>query len=85
MLWNEIEQDMRFLEVDVTAAFAENPSATESSPLSNKRTEFFARCESEDFQGLINELIPPKQATIKSSIFKRVIRKMKNIIARILA
>lgn len=79
-LWNELSQHMRCSEVDVTAALAENPSAIVSSPLTEKRKEFFARYESEDFSVLIDTLIPPKPLTAVPNLLQRVFRKAKRII-----
>ena len=83
-LWAAVAEHMQYSEVDVVSALAGNPSATVSSPLPDRREEFFERYENEDFRELVKELIPPKTAATPPSAFKRLLRKVKCIVRRII-
>lgn len=82
-LWDEISQHMYFSEVNIATALTENPSATVSSPLVERRSEFFARYENEDFQALVEELLP-KPFAVRPSFLKRILRKVKQLARKIL-
>lgn len=81
-LWNDLSHDMRYSEVDISSALAENPSAVVSSPLPEKRGEFFARYEQEDFIALVHSLVPPKAPAASPNLLKRLLYKAKRIVLR---
>ena len=82
-LWDEVSQYMCVSAVNITAALTENPSATVSSPLPERRSEFFVRYENEDFQALVEELLP-KPVVVRPSFLKRILRKIKQLARKIL-
>lgn len=79
-LWEKLAGQMRFSEVEVSAALTENPSALVSSAQTEKREAFFARYEQEDFHELISELLPKPKAPAKRSFVKRAVSKLYRII-----
>lgn len=78
-LWKELDCQMRYSEVNVPAALAENPSALLSSDRTEKRDAFFARYEMEDFRQLIGELCPKPSAPLKRSFLKRAVSKIRRM------
>lgn len=78
-LWEELSPYMCVAAVESSAALAGNPSAVVSSLLPEKREEFFARYEKEDFSLLIDSLCP-KPVVARASFFRRITCKIKRIL-----
>ncbi len=78
-IWKQVAEYMRCSEAPEDP-LADNPSALESSVLTDKREQFFARFEQEDFQMLIDELCPRPGRPKKLSFLRRCIRKVRRIL-----
>ena len=76
-LWEQIQPQMTCREVLLPQALRENPSALRSSALPAGREAFMDRYEEEDFQALVDELLPRPQPSNKPSLLQRGLGKIK--------
>ena len=80
-IWEQTAVHMRCSEAPENS-LADNPSALESSVLTEKRQQFFGRFEQEDFLLLMDELCPRPAGPAKSSFLRRCLRKVRRILKR---
>ena len=70
---------MQYRQVDLSKALEGNPSALVSSSHTEKREDFLKRYQEEDFDRLVDRLCP-KPAPQKTSLVRRVVRKLKRVL-----
>ena len=76
-IWSEISTQMQSQQVDAVHCMDENISAIQSSKPSPMRSAFMQRYFKEDFKGLVEELLPPPAPEKRSSLFRRMLHKLK--------
>lgn len=79
-IWEGITPQLRCREVDPESAVAENPSAIKSSEIPESRKEFMSRFAHEDFEQLVDELIPPLPKPSPPALPQRILNKIKRSI-----
>ena len=79
-IWSQLAASVSCLETDSAQCFTENPSALFPSPLPEIRSEFFATYQDQDFQTLVDALLPRPNPSAPQSMFKRAIRKLRRIL-----
>lgn len=77
-IWSGIETQMQSRKVDVTHCMDENSSAIQSPQMSTMRSSFMQRYLKEDFKDLVEELLPPSVPEHRSSLFRRMLHKLKH-------
>ena len=78
-LWKELAADMTVTEVDPRSCMEQNPAALRSAFLdSENRALFMHRYENEDFDALVQEILP--KASAASQLAQRVAGKLKRLL-----
>ena len=80
-IWNHIKKETQYRELPVKLSVSENPAAEHSAKMTEQREVFLKRYQEEDFQYLVNLLIPleTKKNLSENSILKEIIRFIKGI------
>ena len=79
-IWQQLSPEMEYMVLNAADALAENPSALESAPLTEKRSRFFENWRRQDFAALVEELCPLPPPPKKASFVKRVARKLRRLL-----
>lgn len=80
-IWKSISINVKYEEVGISEALADNPSALVASPKSQMREAFFESYQQGDFSLLIDKMCP-KTTTKKQSFLRRVLRKIRQIMKK---
>lgn len=79
-IWSDIDTQMQSQKVDVVHCMDENVSAIQSAKMTEIRNSFMQRYIEEDFSTLIEELLPPIPSAHTSSLFRRVLQRLRRSI-----
>lgn len=80
-IWNHIKKETQYRELPVKLSVSENPAAEHSAKMTEQREVFLKRYQEEDFQYLVNLLIPleSKKNLSENLILKEIKKLVKGI------
>lgn len=82
-IWSETEAQIQSQKIDIAHCMDENTSAIQSSKTPAIRSLFMQRYLEEDFNALIEELLPPLPAEHTASFFRRVYQKIRRFLGNL--